>query len=389
MLYRLQILNCLVVILSLVMVSGIQAEEGQKKLSLQDPIKAKGSNGYCIECHRRVTPAIVEEWSKSSHARRRPEVACQSCHLSEKGEPDTFLHQGRFYIRSVVSTFVCGKCHKGEMRDYFTSGHAQALEVLKKMDKDDPRYPTLAGYKEDNFKQCAGCHGSEVQFLGDNRPDPETWPNSGAGRINPNRSHGTCAACHMGHQFSVSAARQPETCLRCHDGPNYPEGDIYRHSAHGVLYATQVDEEVLDRTGYFLDGKEMVSPTCAFCHFNGSGQGLLTRHNPAWRLPRDLTHPDAPLAPERAENLRKNMKSACSQCHASSIIDRFFENADKQLEQYVANTTKPQIAVYQDKLAKVDGKEREALLQEYTEFLAEAKRFRMNLYMGQHGRQQR
>jgi hydroxylamine dehydrogenase len=363
-----------------------EAKEDKKRYELKDQIKITNKSGYCIDCHRDDTPGIYNEWINSTHA--RVGVGCADCHGVVKSNQMGSLHAGKFYVSTVVTPFKCSKCHKDQMRDYFTSGHAKSLELLKNMKEDDLRYPIVAQYKDDNFRQCGGCHGVEVTIDDEGKPDPATWPNSGAGRINPDKGHGTCAACHMGHRFSVAAARQPETCTRCHDGANYPEGDIYRSSAHGTLYSTQVDKKDLDRPGLFFSGKEMGSPTCAFCHFNGSGHGLLTRHNGAWRLPRDLTYPKAPLA-ERSENLRNNMKSVCNQCHSPRVIDAFFTNADQELEKYQRDIMEPGLAVYAEKLAATKGQPQHELLKEYSRFLAEGKRFRMNLYMGRHGRVQR
>lgn len=392
------IILCVGILLMLIIAPLSSSQAGEKpstplkkgpKHKLKDPIKSKGQTGFCIDCHREVTPGIFEDWINSEHAGARDEIGCQDCHSSSKGEPDAILHAEKFYIRTVVTPFVCAKCHKDIMRDYFTSGHAQALEVLKNIKEDDPRYPIIAQYKDDDFKQCSGCHGSVVTFNEDHTPDAATWPNSGAGRINANRSHGNCSSCHIGHRFSVAAARQPATCIRCHDGKHYPEGEIYSKSPHGVAYQTLTDKKVLEQTGYYLDAKKMVSPTCSFCHFNGSGHGLLTRHNGAWRLPRDLTHPQAPLAPKRADNLRNNMKSVCNQCHASPVIDRFFENADNKLEDYQKNVVEPEIARYLQQLEKTEGEEHQKLLNAYSDFLAESKRYRMNLYMGEPGHLQR
>lgn len=367
-------------------VKSSEKEKSKERYVLKDPIKALGNNGYCIDCHRDETPAIFEEWTNSTHARAG--VGCNNCHEGNKSNEDSIFHANRFYISSVVTPFNCAKCHKDQLRDYVNSGHGRSLELLKQMKEDDPRYPVVAQFKEDNFSQCSGCHGTEVTIDKQHLPDPATWPNSGAGRINHDKSHGSCAVCHMGHRFSVAAARQPETCLRCHDGANYPEGDIYTHSAHATAYETLTDKEVLERPGFYLDGVRMVSPTCSFCHMNGSGQGLLTRHNTAWRLPRDLTSPMAPLV-SRAENLRNNMKSVCNQCHATRVIDSFFEDADARLQEYQKNEVEPQLAAYRQKLAQVEGEEKKQLLKEYSRFLAEGKRFRMNLYMGHHGRTQR
>ena len=352
----------------------------------KDPAKLINKSSHCIECHQDDTPAIFEQWLASTHA--RVGVGCADCHGANRGEAGAFLHAEKFYITTIVTPVDCAKCHKSQYLDYQTSGHALALELLQEMKEDNPRYPVVSLYKENNFQQCRGCHGGTVTVDGENLPDPATWPDSGAGRVNPNTSRGNCSACHLGHGFSAAAARQPETCLRCHDGANYPEGDIYRASVHGVLYETTADKENLSRPGFYFDGRHMGSPTCAFCHMNGSGQGLLTRHNPAWNLPRDLTSPTAPLA-NRKENLRNNMKATCNQCHVPGVIDRFFADADKNLQLYQQHTVEPQLAEHSRKLAKAKGAERNSLLKEYTRFLAETKRYRMNLYMGQHGRSQR
>ncbi len=358
----------------------------QQRLKLKDPVKSFGDNGFCINCHQDETPAIFEEWVKSPHARAG--VGCVDCHASPQGNPDSVKHAERFYISTIVTPFDCAKCHKDQIRDYTSSGHAHGLEFLKNMKEDDPRYPVVAQFKDDDFAQCGGCHGVTVGVDAEKKPDSATWPNNGAGRINPDRSHGTCSSCHLGHRFSLQAVRQPETCLRCHDGENYPEGDMYRHSPHSVLFETLAKGEVPDRPGLFLKGKDMVAPTCAYCHMNGAGKGLVNSHDQAWRLPRDLTSPNAPLL-GRSENLRNNMKSVCHQCHGESFTERFFSDADKQLKEYQKKNVEPQLAVFIKKLSTLTGEKRKQALKEYSQFLAEAKRYRMNLYMGRHGRVQR
>ena len=361
--------------------------EAAKAYELRDRIKVRGKSGYCIDCHRAETPGIFNEWCDSAHARAN--IGCAECHEVVKSDPKAILHAERFYISVIVTPFKCAKCHKDQMRDYFTSGHARALELFREMDRDDPLYPIVSQYSRDDFRQCAACHGSLVKLGKDRYPDTATWPNSGAGRINPDGSHGTCAACHENHRFSVEAARKPETCLRCHDGRNYPEGSIYRSSVHGTLYATMAQGNDMSRPGYFFTAAEMRVPTCAFCHLGGSGHGLLTRHNPAWRLPRDLTGVMAPMA-KRSANLRGYMKSVCVQCHTRRMIDGFFANADRELIKYQTNEVLPRYIEFKKKFSTVkDEEERGKLLQEYSSFLAESKRYRMNLYMGSFGHTQR
>ncbi len=353
---------------------------------LKDPAKAFGKSGFCLDCHREATPAIFSEWAKSPHSRAK--VGCAACHGAVKGEPDAVLHVDKFYISAIVTPFDCSQCHREQMRDYNTSGHARALDMLLDMKDDNPARPVAGQYAENDFSRCGGCHGVKVTVDDEHYPNPGQWPNSGAGRINPDKSHGTCGSCHSGHRFSLAAARHPQTCIRCHGGANYPEGEIYRNSLHGSLFETLTDREDMDLPGFYFTAKEMVSPTCAFCHLNGSGSGLTTRHNPAWRLPRDLT---SPLAPEaaRADNLRKNMKAVCNSCHAPAMVERFFNQADKELLDYQQAVAKPKLIAFQSRLAKATGEKKQRIIEEYANFLAESKGYRLDLYMGRHGRGQR
>ncbi len=352
----------------------------------RDRAKMVGKSDYCIDCHRQETPGIFEEWVDSGHAKLG--VACNDCHGAYQSDKDSFLHAGRYYIRTIVSPVRCGRCHQQTIRGFGHNTHAKALSNLEEMKSDDPRYPLIEPYKESGFSACRACHGSRVVLGEDHRPTPESWPNSGAGRINPDKSPGNCAICHGRHRFSASTARQPEACLGCHDGRLYPEGDIYRHSSHGLAYADKNSRRDLERPYFYCDAVRNTAPTCAFCHFGGAGLGQKTRHDPAWRLPRHLTHPEAGDRQGMGEP-RERMMAGCQQCHAASVIRRFFTAADVELECYQQEEVSPVLAVYVKKLKKAKGKKRRQLLADYADFLARAKEYRLNLYMGRHGCKQR
>jgi hypothetical protein len=97
----------------------------------------------------------------------------------------------------------------------------------------------------------------------------------------------------------------------------------------------------------------------------------------------------APMA-KRSANLRGYMKAVCVQCHTRGMIDGFFANADRELIKYQTNEVLPKYIEFKKKFSSVkDEEERRKLLQEYSSFLAESKRFRMNLYMGSFGHTQR
>jgi len=351
-----------------------------------DPAKIEGRNDECIDCHRRDTPGIFEEWVSSVHA--RVDIGCNYCHGASQSHKDSFLHAGRFYIRLAIPLFVCARCHKDIVKEHIQSGHANALLNLEKINEDDPRYALIEPYKEDGFPECQGCHGSRIQLGEDKRPTAETWPNSGAGRLNQDKSHGNCAACHSQHRFSTASARRPEACLGCHDGRSYPEGSIYLHSGHGLTYADEYARRNLDRPGYYCDARQVSAPTCALCHLNGAAKGLKTRHDPAPRLDRDLANPMAPVREDK-DSKRALMKAVCLQCHGSTAINGYFADADRKLEIFQKEVVVPGLARYQKVLKKASGEKRERLLKEYAAFLASAKRYRFNLYMGDHGRLER
>ena len=73
----------------------------------RDRAKILGKDGYCIDCHRQETPGIFEEWVLSSHARLG--IGCNDCHGAYLSDKDSFLHAGRFHIRTVVSPLRCGR----------------------------------------------------------------------------------------------------------------------------------------------------------------------------------------------------------------------------------------------------------------------------------------
>ncbi len=352
----------------------------------RDRAKVVGKNDYCIDCHRQETPGIFEEWVDSGHARLG--IGCNDCHGAYQSDKDSFLHAGRYYIRTIVSPVRCGRCHEQTVRGFGLNAHSKALTNLEEIKSDDFRYPLIEPYKESGFTACRACHGSRVVLGDDHRPIPETWPNNGAGRINPDKSPGNCSICHGRHRFSAATARQPEACLGCHEGRMYPEGKIFQQSPHGLAYADKNSRRDLERPYFYCDAVHNTAPTCAFCHFGGAGLGQETRHDPAWRLPRHLTYPEAGDRQGKGEP-RERMMAGCRQCHAASVIKRFFRAADQELARYQKEEVEPKLAAYKKKLKKAKGKKRNALLADYADFLARSKAYRLNLYMGRHGNRQR
>ena len=206
----------------------------------------------CAECHRKESPAIYQQWGASKHYRGN--IGCYECHLALAGEPDAYEHYGQT-ISTIVTPKDCGRCHEQEVGEFNGSHHAKGGRILGSLDN------VLAevvegnrGFKTPGFTNgvsaaavngCWQCHGGEVKLAPNGKPDPAIWPNTGIGRLNPDSSEGSCTACHSRHAFSAAQARTPDTCGKCHMGPDHPQIEIYNESKHGIAYRANVDRMAL------------------------------------------------------------------------------------------------------------------------------------------------
>lgn len=268
----------------------------------------------CLDCHRAVTPGIVEDWLTSEHARGTPQesmqksklerevsspsiaeelaavaVGCFECHgLNPDKHQDNFDHFD-YKINVVVSPEDCGTCHRDEKEQYVQSKKANALANLR----ENPVYHALvdtitslkavqgtiissleaADFTKDDA--CFACHGTPVSVAGMTMvetamgeievPVLNRWPNQGVGRFNPDGSRGACTSCHPRHSFSIEVARKPETCSQCHLEPDVPAWNVYRESKHGNYYQSKGKDWNWENIPWVL-GRDFKAPTCAACH---------------------------------------------------------------------------------------------------------------------------
>jgi hydroxylamine dehydrogenase len=213
--------------------------------------------------HRRA----VEE---QRHAQKG--VDCYSCHQAAAGDPATFDHYGH-KIAVIVTPNYCARCHEAEVKQFEKSHHAAAAKFMGSL--DNMLGEIVEGGPATN-NGCRQCHGSEVKYVGDGRFDPATWPNSGIGRINPDGSKGTCAACHGRHSFSAATARMPENCGKCHLGPDHPQIEIYNESKHGIQYHANLAKMNLDSKSWVVGKDYSAAPTCATCHMSATPNQAVT-----------------------------------------------------------------------------------------------------------------
>jgi hydroxylamine dehydrogenase len=311
----------------------------------------------CNECHKQQTPAVVQQWGDSKHFRAN--VGCFECHGAKQGSPGAFEHNGNF-IHTVVTPSDCARCHEKESRQFQASRHAKGAEILGSLDN------VLAEVVEGNkaffggsallVSGCQQCHGSTVRTDVKGRPTPDSWPNTGIGRINLDGSRGSCSACHQRHTFSAAQARVPDTCGKCHLGPDHPQKEIYEESKHGISYAANRDKLNIDRPKWVVGEDYFVGPTCATCHMSATSTQAVT-HNVGDRIswnnrPEVSIRADAADAklglphPIPWEKRRVSMKEVCANCHSPAFAESFYTQYDGLVELYNEKFGKPGVAIF-------------------------------------------
>ncbi|MBI2889322.1 MAG: hydroxylamine oxidoreductase [Nitrospirae bacterium] len=292
----------------------------------------------CEVCHERSSPGIVHDWERSLHA--KAEVTCIDCHEAAPSDPDARAHEGA-YISAVVSPKDCSRCHPRQVAEFNQSLHAKAVSFLLNLEGDRAGDDALA-YKVEGkaaaVMGCEKCHGSLVKAE-NGKLDPQTWPNGGIGRINPDGSRGSCSACHTRHRFSVAEARKPETCGTCHMGPDHPQYEIYMESKHGVIYASEGRSWDMEVAGKAWDTQHYRAPTCATCHMSGLGE-LETTHNVSDRLSWELEHP-LTIKTDDWEGKRTRMKKVCLSCHSKNWVENHYVQFDNVIGLYNDDYFKP------------------------------------------------
>ena len=323
----------------------------------------------CLECHRKEQPGIFADWAYSRHANAN--ITCLDCHKAEAFDPDVSQSHYKQYERTdykygtteykvpvaaAVTPKDCSRCHPDEASQYSRSKHANTLEIIWKID------PWLNDGMNSDFERltgCFACHGTILE-LKDGELSPETWPNVGVGRFNPDGSKGSCTSCHTRHRFSVMEARKPEACGQCHLGPDHPQIEIFMESKHGDIYTAHGDSYNWDAApGTWTPGVDYRAPTCAACHMSGAGS-VLTTHDVterlAWETQAPLTVRPENFKPFPAQTNwqveREKMKQICLQCHGSTWTNGHFVRLDKVVQEYDEIYFKPAKKMLDDLYAK-------------------------------------
>ena len=330
----------------------------------------------CIECHEKESPGIVAEWKKSGHNNTKVPIDCYDCHSVDKGTKGAFEHHGEL-ISTIVTPKTCGSCHKKEVKQQQRSHHAKAGQILDSL--DGVLGEVIGGPAAVNAG-CRQCHGGTVEVDANGRPTPQTWPNTGIGRTNLDGSRGSCSACHGRHSFSSAQARTPDTCGKCHMGPDHPQIEIYDESKHGILYRAKINERNLNSKEWVAGVDYTAAPTCATCHMGATKKQGVTHdvgERISWTLRPAIStklnmirlsngdefdQPEGQALPKVGdevkgakvteiltwENRRKLMGDVCLACHAQRTVDGHYKQFDDVVNLYNDKFAKPISAIMKE-----------------------------------------
>jgi hydroxylamine dehydrogenase len=369
------------------------------------PSATPEQNKACADCHRQTSPALVREWERSKHSRNQ--VGCLDCHGADAQKAGAWEHEGA-WISALVTPKDCAQCHEPEVEQFSRSHHAKAGEILASLDNVlAEKVAGLPGNIADAVNGCWQCHGSIIKFKRDGQGqvlragkagkpviDPDSWPNSGIGRMNPDGSKGSCHACHSRHAFEAKLSRAPENCGKCHLGPDHPQIEVYNESKHGIAFYANRDQMALDKDSWVLGKDYSAAPTCASCHLSSylTTDGVRTANSHdvgeriSWTLRPVLSvklnlvifadgfkddYPETKPLPKVGEVVtttatvvenetmvsksvprkvakivtwqerRDAMKGACLSCHSTGYVDSFYKQFDDLVVLYNEKFARP------------------------------------------------
>ena len=200
----------------------------------------------CVDCHKKVTPGIVNDWQLSKHSLNK--IDCSECHGDQ--------HKSAQDVAKVKipTPDTCAMCHEARVKQFKSGKHAAAWAAMKAMPTAHWQPMALM----EGMKGCGGCHKIGLKT----EAEIKELKKSGAGF-----GVASCDACHTRHTFSVQEARQPQACQTCHMGFDHPQWEMYSGSKHGVRYLLK-QNKTLPAT--------VAAPTCQTCHMQGGNHAVRT-----------------------------------------------------------------------------------------------------------------
>lgn len=290
----------------------------------------------CVECHKSVTPGIVDDWMLSKHAQMA--VTCDVCH------GDDHVTAADVAKVKLPTPQVCAECHEDQFNQFSRGKHAFAWAAMKAMPTAHAQPVALM----EGMKGCGGCHKVGLKT----EEEIKALKAQGAGF-----GVASCDACHTRHLFSLEEARSPQACQTCHMGFDHPQWEMYSASKHGVRALLKQNGTLPETTA---------APTCQDCHMQEGNHevrtpwGFLAVRLP---LPKDerwaadqttilkalgVLDPEgkptarlevvkqaqvARLTQADFDHERAKLLKACSECHSENFANAEFAKGDDMIRE--------------------------------------------------------
>ncbi len=316
-----------------------------------------GAADKCVECHTKISPGQVKDWSVSRHAEEG--VSCDACHGDAHSSKED-------YLKAVLpSEQVCQECHEEQFEQFSHGKHNFGWTSMNAI----PATHLAPDELMEGGGGCGGCHNMGIKTEAQKKEQREK------GYRYQNNS---CDECHTRHTFSKKEALDPKACQQCHMGYDHPQWEMWSSSKHGTRYLAQ-------QAGNLPEGA--AAPKCQDCHMkDGShnnrtawgflGVRLPLPEDPQWKADQiTILNALAVLNPETGEpgpvygavaavdlarldkesfdKERNKMISICSECHSEAYAKERLDLGDSmfpKLDRMMADGIETVAALYKDGL---------------------------------------
>lgn len=324
----------------------------------------------CFRCHMKQTPAEMQRYLDSEHYANQ--VRCQECHgttghnryvvLSHRfslrtvgadgrtpiGSGETRTYSEWWPLMKIRAYQNCLTCHPAQYEEFIgVRRYPKDLSTAVTPFHGYLRYDmgisswwdtVMANFGlaemdmwgAEMFAQgCVMCHSQTLQWneVGDDLehpapvrkrfPDLMNQQEALLGRLDEPLLKDSilmvkCVECHSRHEFSAEEATLPESCAKCHMGPDHPQYEAYSTSKHGWMY---------QKSGAFPRG---TAPSCSTCHYYQKAPDGHTIHASAETMAWNYKP-----GSEEFRGVRETMLDACTLCHSRARARAHLQVADQ------------------------------------------------------------
>jgi len=298
------------------------------------PPVGEQDSSQCLVCHRKHNPTIPAQYMTSfmfRPGRQNPRIAadippadqCSDCH----GLDHTLITKSKGRVPEVV----CSACHLQIYTEHVLDlGHSYGPdEIGVNWDRNIavPHYDQMP--RKVMEMGCDPCHaqaGATMQKYWDVEKHEYKDMSSLTYRNG-------CIACHTRHRFTAAEARQAQSCMTCHMGPDHPNWEAYSTSKHGAIYAS--DGRWWDWDVPLTDAT-YEAPTCAYCHMvyvtpegvRSSSHNMTRKIIWGFGVQAAVGQLQDITATEEHRVKRDHMVRVCQTCHAEVKARGYLESAD-------------------------------------------------------------